>query len=204
MSCRRKMMRAVGLLALALLVLACALWLFRTPLLTFAGRFLVNNETPRKADAILVLGGDDFGRRILKAAQLANQGYASSVLVSGPSSLIGHESDATIQFAEQNGYPASLFHAVWLPPGTDSTRSEATFLGKYLKTHGINRILLVTSNYHTGRAARLWRTQAPWIAITVIAASDPFFTPGGWWKTRSGQKTFLFEWMKTVSTWLGN
>jgi uncharacterized SAM-binding protein YcdF (DUF218 family) len=184
------MLRAAGLLALALLVLACALWLFRTPLLTFAGRFLVNDEAPRKADAILVLGGDDFGRRILKAAQLAN--------------LIGHESDATIQFAEQNGYPASLFRAVWLPPGTDSTRSEATFLGKYLKTHGINRILLVTSNYHTGRAARIWRTQAPWIAITVVAASDPFFTPAGWWKSRSGQKTFLFEWMKTVSTWLGN
>jgi hypothetical protein len=38
----------------------------------------------------------------------------------------------------------------------------------------------------------------------VIAAPDLFFTPRTWWKTRTGQKTFLLEWLKTGSTWLGN
>ncbi len=204
MSCRRKLMRAAALLGLALILLIAALWLLRVPLLTFAARVLVRDDAPRKADAILVLGGDDFGTRIIKAAQLAQQGYASYVLVSSPPSLLGHDSDVTIEFAERSGYPGSLFRPVFLPPGADSTRSEATFLGNYLKAHSINKILLVTSNYHTGRAARLWRTQAPWIHTTVVAAPDPSFTTNGWWKTRSGQKTFLFEWMKTVSTWLGN
>lgn len=197
-------MRAAGVFVLALAVLTGVLWLFRTPLLTLSGRVLLEDDGPAKAEAILVLGGDDFGKRIIKGAQLANQGYASTVLVSGPSSLMGHESDATIQFAERNGYRGSLFRPVWLPPGTDSTRSEAIFLGRYLRAQGIHRILLVTSNYHTRRAARLWRIEAPWVQLRVVPAPDPFFTPGGWWKTRSGQKTFLYEWMKTVSTWLGD
>jgi len=204
MSCRRKLMRAAGLAGLALILLIAVLWLLRVPLLTAAGQFLVENDEPRKADAILVLGGDDFGTRIIKAAQLAKQGYAADVLVSTPPSLMERDSGVTIEFAESKGYPAALFHPILLPPGTDSTRSEATFLGNYLRAHVINRILLVTSNYHTRRAARLWRTQAPWINITVVAAPDPYFSPGGWWKVRSGQKTFLLEWTKTVSAWLGD
>lgn len=204
MSCGRKLMRAAGLVGLALVLLIAVLWLLRVPLLTLAGQLLMEDDGPRKADAILVLGGDDFGTRIIKAAQLAKQGYAADVLVSTPPSLMGCNSGVTIDFAESKGYPGSLFHPIPLPPGTDSTRSEATFLGNYLRAHAINRILLVTSNYHTRRAARLWRTQAPWINITVVAAPDPYFTPGGWWKVRSGQKTFLLEWTKTVSAWLGD
>lgn len=203
-SCCRKLLRGVAILAGCLVVLAALLWLFRIPLMTLAGSMLVQDDGPRKADAILSLAGDDFGARIVKAAQLARSGYARDVLVSGGPNLLGHYSDTTIEFAESKGYPASLFHAIWLPPEADSTRTEATFLGNYLRAHGIRNIVLVTSNYHTRRAAHLWRVQAPWIQVAVVPAPDPFFTPAGWWKTRAGQKTFLLEWMKTVSTWLGN
>jgi uncharacterized SAM-binding protein YcdF (DUF218 family) len=199
-----KLMRAAGIAGGALLVLIAVTWLLRAPLLTMAGALLVKDDGPRKADAILVLGGDDSGARIIKAAQLATEGYSSYVLVSGPPNLLGHDSDGTIEFARRNGYPGSLFRPIWLPPGTDSTRSEATFLGNYLRTHAIHNILLVTSNFHSRRAARLWRKQAPWIAVTVVAAPDPSFTPDGWWKTRTGQKVFLLEWTKTVAAWLGD
>lgn len=204
MSCRRKLIRAAVIFTGALCVLALVIWLVRVPLLTLAGRVLVEDNAPSRADAILVLGGDDLGTRIVKAAELAKQGYSPYVLVSGPPNLLGHDSDGTIEFAERKGYAASLFHPVWLPPGTDSTRSEATFLGNYLRAHQIKHILLVTSNYHTRRAARLWRKQASWIAVTVIAAPDPFFTPDGWWKSRTGQKTCFLEWTKTIAAWLGD
>ncbi len=203
-SCRRKLFRAVLIFAGALCLVFLTAWLFRVPLLTQAGRMLVRDDGPRKADAILVLGGDDFGTRIIKAAKLAQQGYSPYVLVSGPPDLLGHDSDGTIEFARRNGYPLSLFRPVWLPQGTDSTRSEATFLGNYLRAHGIKHILLVTSNYHTRRAARLWQKQAPWIELTVVAAPDPSFSPDGWWKTRPGQKTCFLEWTKTISAWLGD
>lgn len=204
MSRPRKLIRALARIGAVLLILVVALWFLRTSLLTLAGRLLVEDDRASKADAILVLGGDDSGMRILRAAQLATQGYSPYVLVSGPPNLLGHDSDITIEFAERNGYQATLFRAVWLPPEADSTRSEAKFLGNYLRAHSLNRILLVTSNFHTRRAARLWRKEAPWIHVTVVAAPDPFFTPDGWWKTRNGQKTFLLEWMKTVAAGLGD
>lgn len=170
--------------------------------MTAAGRFLVENDKPEKADVAVVLGGDQFGNRIIKAAQLAKAGYAPYVLVSSPHSLLGHESDETIEYARRRGYPVSLFRP--LPHELDSTRSEADFVDGYLRDQGAKKILLVTSNYHTARAARLLRKYSPTLQVIAVAAPDPAFTPDGWWKTREGQKTFLYEWLKTVATALGN
>ena len=150
-----------------------------------------------------MLGGDDAGYRIIKAAQLAQAGYAPYVIVDGPKILVGHESDGTIQYAEQNGYPDSLFHPLPLPPGVNSTRTESEYVGLYLKQENVHKILLVTSNYHTRRAARLMRKLNPGLDVIVVAAPDQFFTPDTWWKSRDGQKTFVLEWMKTVAAWLG-
>jgi uncharacterized SAM-binding protein YcdF (DUF218 family) len=179
------------------------LWLLSTPILRAFGSFLVEDDGPQNAGAIVVFGGDEAGFRILKGAQLAQAGYAPYVLVDGPKVLGGLESDATIKYAEQNGYPDALFHSLPLPTGVNSTRAESQYVGLLLKQEKINKILLVTSNYHTRRAASLMRKTNPWLQVVVVAAPDQFFTPGTWWKTREGQKTFLMEWMKTVASWLG-
>ena len=184
-----------------MLVLACAVWILRVPLMTAAGAALVENESPRKAQAILVLGGDDFGTRIIKAAQLATSGYAPTVLVSLSPSLVSCDCQTTIAYAVRSGYPASMFQIVITD--ADSTRSEATFFGQYLKAHDFRDILLVTSNFHTARAAYLWHKQVPWFQFRVVAAPDRFFTPSSWWKTRNGQKTFFLEWCKTLAARLG-
>lgn len=178
------------------------LYLFRVQALTAAGQHLVEDAPPTKADVIVVLGGDAFGTRIIRGAQLARAGYAPYVLVSGPHSLLGHESDETIEYARRQGYPASLFRP--LNHELNSTRSEAQFIDQYLRFHGTHKILLVSSNYHTRRAATLMRQYAPEIRVVAVAAPDPAFTPDRWWKSRDGQKTFLYEWMKTVATALGD
>ena len=173
----------------------------RNPIRTALASALIEDDGPQKAQAIVVLGGDDSGKRILKAAELARAGDAPLILVSGPVSLLGHESDMTIEYARRNGFPQSLFTP--LPNNTDSTRSEAQFIGAYLRAHGVHKILLVTSNFHTRRAARLMRHENPDLQVAVVAAPDPYFTPGGWWKSRGGEKIFLIEWMKTFATWAG-
>ena len=173
-------------------------------MLAWAGGALVEDDRPRKADCILVLGGDDFGLRTIKAAQLAQAGYAPYVLVDGVQSLLGNESEVTIEYAKRKGYPASLFRAVPLPPGVDSTETEVQYVANnILKKDNIRTVLLVTSNYHTHRAAHLMRSEAPWLNVIVVPAPDPFFTPAGWWKNRNGKKTFLLEWTKTITEWWG-
>ncbi|MBV8832317.1 MAG: YdcF family protein [Acidobacteriaceae bacterium] len=169
--------------------------------MTAAGNALIEDDGPRNAQAIVVLGGDDFGTRILKAAQLAESGCAPLVLVSGPPKLMGYEADETIRYAVTKGYPASLFRPLHL--NTDSTRSETRAIGAYLREHGIRKIVLVTSNFHTRRAAKLMRQVNPDINTGVIPAADPFFTPNTWWQSRNGARTFLYEWMKTIATDLG-
>ncbi len=186
------------------MVVLAAAFLLREKILAAAAAPLVQSDKLQKADCVLVLGGDDFGTRIVKAAQLVKSGYAPYVFVDGPTALIGHESDSTIQYAVQNGYPASLFRPIWLPPGVDSTSTEADYVANNIfRPNHIRKILLVTSNYHTGRAARFFRKQIPWLTVIAVPASDPFFKVDGWWKTRNGKKTFLLEWTKTVTEWWG-
>ena len=179
------------------------MWLLRAHLMAALGSALVEDDRLEKADVAVVLGGDDAGTRIVKAAQLAEAGYVPYVLVDGPTKLIGLESDMTIEFARRKGFPDSLFRPLPLPEDVNYTRGEEEFLGKYLKVHHIRKILLITSNFHTRRAARLMRKENPWLQTVVVAAPDPSFTPDGWWKSRDGQKTFMLEWLKTAAAWLG-
>lgn len=188
----------LGIVLLISVIWACHTWIF-----TFFGSALVESDEPQKADCAVVLGGDSFGSRITKAAQLAKAGYVPYILVDGPGSLIGHESDMSITFAERQGYSANLFRPVWLPPGVSSTQTEAKYVGNILKENGVKKILLVTSNYHTRRAARDFRHENPWLTVVPIAAPDRDFSADGWWKNREGEKTFLLEWTKTVATWVG-
>lgn len=185
------------------MAIVAVVYLASTPLLTALGGLLIEDDGLRKADAILVLGGDRYGDRTLKAGQLAKDGYAPIVFVSGPPRLIGYESDDEIQFAETKGYSASLFKPIHLPEEAESTRTEARFVGQVLRDQGIKSILLVTSNFHTKRGAKLFRQENPTLSVTVIPSTDRYFTPSTWWKTRPGEKTFIYEWMKTISVELG-
>ncbi len=167
------------------------------------GNDLIEDDGVQKAQAAVVLGGDANGVRILKAAQLAQAGYIPYILVDSPKTLTGGEADEAIPYAESRGFPATLFRPVPFPKNVNSTRSEADFVGKKLKAEGVRKILLVTSNFHTHRAAYLFRKENPGLIVIAIPAADPDFIPNSWWTYRDGQKTFVMEWMKTVATYLG-
>jgi uncharacterized SAM-binding protein YcdF (DUF218 family) len=164
-----------------------------------AGSFLVEDDGPRKADVAVVLGGDEYGSRILTAAEFARKGYVPYVLVSFPARF--GVCDSGTGYAVSKGYPATLFRD--LPNRLTSTRAEVAFLDRYFKEHEIHKILLVTSSYHTHRAAWLMRQQDHSLEIAAEPAPDPYFTPTTWWMNREGMKTFLWEWVKTVASWMG-
>jgi uncharacterized SAM-binding protein YcdF (DUF218 family) len=189
---------------LSFILLLITGYMLRHPILAVLGRALVEDDGIEKADCILVPGGDSVGTRIVRAAQLARAGYAPYVFVDGPAGLMGHESDATIRYATLRGFPAALFKPVWLPQGLDSTSEEMKFVANgVLKQSNVKTVLLVTSNFHTRRAARFLRKAAPWLKVIAVPAPDPYFQSDAWWKTRNGKKTFLFEWTKTISEWWG-
>lgn len=192
------MKRALRILALVLAAAVVLGIIFHNAVLAGLGSFLVKAEAPEKADIALVLAGDGAGNRILAAAQLARRGYVSRVLVSGPSGIYGyHECDLAIPFAIKAGYPESYF--LHLENDARSTQEEARDAIARLHQLGMHKILLVTSDYHTRRAGKIFRSAAPDLQFVVVAAPDVSFTAGGWWHSRQGQKTAFTEWVKTVT-----
>jgi uncharacterized SAM-binding protein YcdF (DUF218 family) len=201
---RRRSLRLPFTLAFLLLLLV--LFLARDIWLSALGSALVYDEGPAKADVALVLAGDYWGNRMLRAVDLVKQGYVPRILVSGPPGFYGtNESDAAIRWAVQQGYPAGWF--VGVPHQATSTLAEAAVLLTYMRLHNIPSFLLVTSNYHTARAHRIYRKAERDMgggpAMRVVAARDKYFAPDSWWQSREGRKTAFMEWTKTVSNALG-
>ena len=188
----------------AILVVAIALcFYFVSPfLLTWMGAFLVRTDRPAPADAVVVLAGDFRGARVLAGADLVKQGLAPKAVISGPDEVYGmFECEPAIAFAVEHGYPQTYF--VRAPNRARSTREEVAALLPYLHQMGVQRVDLVTSNFHTRRAGKIFRAMAPNLETHVVGASDLYFQPDTWWHTREGQKTFFYEAVKTVTSWFG-
>jgi uncharacterized SAM-binding protein YcdF (DUF218 family) len=173
----------------------------RTLFLRGLGAALVSSEAPQKADAIAVLGGDYLGRRILAAARLAQQGYAPKVIVTGSARIYGNfESDLAIDFAVRHGFSRDLF--VPVHKGAFSTVEEARALViPMARSMGVHKLLVVTSEFHTGRSRRIYRREAQGIEIHTVAADTQAWDRGYWWTNREGRKIWLMEATKNVADW---
>lgn len=182
---------------LLLLALGHSLWL------EALGRFLIRSEQPVKSDLIVVLAGDWRGRRVLHAAELVRQGFAPKALVSGPDHHYGlYESELAIALAVRRGYLAGSF--IPLPMrGANSTQEEAARIVPELRRRSVRRALVVTSDYHTRRSARIYRAAAPDLDVRLVAAPDAVFRADSWWRHREGRKLVLLEWLKLVTSLFG-
>lgn len=192
--------------ALAAIGIAILLVLTHTLWLGAMGGALIRDDGPAKADLAVVLAGDQWGNRILKAADLVREGYVPAVLVSGPPFYATSESEQAIAFAVQHGNPRQWF--VPLPLHALSTREESRQILGELMRRNVHSFLLVTSDYHTGRAGRIYRDllrqTGAGIEMRVVAAPDQYFRRDSWWKSREGQKIVFMEWSKTVATAMGS
>ncbi|MCU1339219.1 MAG: hypothetical protein JWO19_4800, partial [Bryobacterales bacterium] len=165
------MKRAIRILALVLAAVIVLGLIFHNAVLAGLGSYLVRADAPEKADIALVLAGDAEGNRILTAAELARRGFVPRVLVSGPSGVYGYyECDLAIPFAVKAGYPESYF--LHFENNARSTKDEARDAVARLRQLGAHKILLVTSDYHTRRAGKIFRSAAPDLQFVVVAAPD--------------------------------
>jgi uncharacterized SAM-binding protein YcdF (DUF218 family) len=184
--------RFIGLIVLAALVLL--LFLFRDPLFSAAGHWLVVSDTLQPANAIIMLSGDDVqGDRAERAAQLYKAGWAPLVVASGAEiRTYLSEADLEMHDLETDGVPSSAIlplrqHALY-------TLQEAHDLLRLAQRMHWTRVIVVTSNFHTRRARYIFRHVFPSsIKVMVTPAPDVNFNPSDWWQTRQGMKTFAHE-----------
>ena len=183
-----------NLVALLFLVLLCAVvYVARHPIMRFTAESWIVNEPAAHADAILVLGDDNFyGDRATEAAQLFRQGVAPVVVASGrrlrPSAGISELMEHDLI---ERGVPKEK--VVRFAHDAENTREEAVALRRLAREKGWKSAVVVTSNYHTRRVRYIFeKVFAPGVAVSVACARDGSFDPehdqNG---TKSVQKTSL-------------
>jgi uncharacterized SAM-binding protein YcdF (DUF218 family) len=196
---RFKLFLLAGLVTLTLSLVAG--WAGRKAIIAGVGYSLICSQPPRQADLILVLGGDFWGPRVIKAADLAVKGYAPLVLISGPpyGEALRPEGEFAIEFLTAHGYPRKLF-AVF-GHRARSTIDEAVALGPELRRRQVKRVILVTSAYHSRRAdivVRLFCGNGT--QFISVPAPDSYYSPERWWVDPGSRKMFFSEWRKIIGT----
>lgn len=192
-----------------IIVLICviALWPF---LAWIAARSLIVKSELSKADAIVVLSGPGtYIERSAWAARLYHERRAPLVVLSNEGLLSGWSAsdERNLYFHElasrrlqQSGVPANEIRVV-----SDigaGTYQESLRLCEYAAAEKLNRILIVTSAYHSRRA--LWSIQRACkdkrIQIGMESPQPGWQTPApvSWWWHKSGWRLVAAEYVKMV------
>ena len=190
-----------NLVVLLFVAAMCAVvYLARYPILRFAGESWIVNEPAAHADAILVLGDDNFyADRATEAAQLFRQGVAPIVVASGrrlrPSAGISELMEHDLI---ERGVPKDKIER-FVHDG-DNTREEALALRRLATEKRWKSAVVVTSNYHTRRVRYIFERVFPSsVALSVASARDGDFDPQHWWERRKSVKDFLGELLGMVA-----
>jgi uncharacterized SAM-binding protein YcdF (DUF218 family) len=170
------------------------LYVARHPVMRLAGQFWVVDEPVAQADALIVLGDDNYaGDRAFHAAELYREGVARVVVASGRM-LRQNVSVADIMEHDLESFGVPAAAIVKLTHRAQNTREEATESAKIIQSRGWKHIVVVTSNYHARRARFIYGRILPSsVSLRVSGARDSDFDPSRWWETRQGQKLFLSE-----------
>jgi uncharacterized SAM-binding protein YcdF (DUF218 family) len=179
---------------LCVVALGAVIYLARHPIMRFAAESWIVNEPAAHADAILVLGDDNFyADRATQASQLFRQGVAPVVVASGrrlrPSAGISELMEHDLM---ERGVPKEKIER--FAQDADDTHEEAVALRHLATEKGWRSVVLVTSNYHTRRARYIFGKVFPSrIAVSVASARDGDFDPEHWWERPRSAKDFLGE-----------
>jgi len=183
------------LVVLGFLVALCALVYFaRHPIMRYAAESWVVDEPAAHADAIVVLGDDNFyADRATHAAELFRQGVAPQVVASGrrlrPNAGIGELMEHDLV---ERGVPREKI--LRFTHDADGTREEAQAVGKLASERHWKSLVIVTSNYHTRRARYIFQKVLPaGIEVSIAGARDGDFDQERWWEKRKSVKLFARE-----------
>jgi uncharacterized SAM-binding protein YcdF (DUF218 family) len=197
-------------LLIALLV-PVVLW----PLLAWAAaHLLIVKSEISAADAIVVMSGSSTHlERADWAAKLYREGRAPIVILTNDSLIAGWDKkeDRNPYFYElaarelvKRGVPETKIQVV--PDIALGTYEESLGVRDYASAHKLQRLLIVTSAYHTRRTLWSLRHACEGSGIEIGIDSPPpgwqTPAPSRWWWRRWGWKVVAGEYVKMVYYWM--
>lgn len=195
--------------ALLLLVLLLAGFSFLR-----VGSWLVVSEEPVPSAAIVVLSGE-VPFRAMEGADLYNQGWAPEVWLTlgrdarrdAAAAPLGVDlfidADDNRHILEALGVPPDAIHEI--PGAVRNTADEVREISKRLSETGGERVILVSSKFHTRRVRTLWTrlTGNPAGAIVQPATRDPY-DGSRWWRSSNSIGYVAKELLGLVNAWIGS
>ena len=195
---------------LLIAVLCAVVW----PLLAWAAaQLLIVKSELIAADAIVVLSGSStYLERADWAARLYREGRAPLVILTDDKLMSGWNGaedrnpyfyELAAKELEKRGVPAEKIQVVAEP--ALGTYYESLNVREYATSHKLERLLIVTSAYHSRRA--LWSMRhackGTGIEIGVDGPAPGWQTPSPWtwWMHRWGWKTVAGEYPKMIYYW---
>jgi uncharacterized SAM-binding protein YcdF (DUF218 family) len=192
----------INLIILLFFVILCfVLYLVRRPILRFMAESWIVEDPLDKADALVVLGDDNFyADRATRGAQLFREGKAPVIVASGrrlrPNAGIAELMEHDLV---ERGVPRDKI--LRFTHDGDSTLEEAQALAWLVKGKKWRSVIVVTSNYHTRRVRYIFRRVFPQgMEVHVASARDGDFDPEHWWEKRKSIKELTKEFAGMVLT----
>ncbi|MCH7532626.1 MAG: YdcF family protein [Gemmatimonadetes bacterium] len=178
------------------------------------GSWLVVRDEPAPSAAIVVLSGE-VPFRAMEGADLYNQGWAPEVWLTlnrdprdeAAAAPLGVElfvdADDNRRILEAMGVPTDVIHVI--PRAVRNTADEVREISKRLSQTGGERVIIVTSKFHTRRVRTLWRRLAGNSAGVIVqpATRDPY-DGARWWRRSNDIAYVAKELMGLVNAWMGS
>lgn len=170
--------------------------------LTRAAEMLIKKDEMKPADAIVVLAGEQE-ERVKYGVKLFKDDWARKdriVMAGGP--LVWKYTWASLmkEQAESLGIPGKK---ILLEDKSMSTEEDALYTKVILKKNGFKSIILVTSPYHSRRAALIFKdVLGNEFRIISAPADESWFNVNDWWKRRRDRAAVLNEFSKYIWLWI--
>ena len=177
-----------------------------------AGKWLVKEDVPQHADAMVLLMGS-FPDRVLQAVDLWQEGRTDRVIIveesMGPFKRLEERGVSIISNSEQAanslvalGIPADSITV--LPGDARSTLDEAMVVRGYLAdSYTADTILLVSSASHMRRACMIFNKAFKESGMPVYVGCSPSawssFNPEKWWRRKEDVQSVMSELVKIGS-----
>ena len=159
---------------------------------------LLVRDTPnaRARWALTLAGEGSEADRIQAGLALLASSRADSLVLSGTPIVSGLHT-STVLLSRLAPELESRRRILELRHESRSTAEEAQALIPLLHSFGADTVLLVTSSYHTRRAASIFNDIAPTgMVFLPVSAPNPIFAKG--WGDREAAKLWILEWSKTL------
>ena len=154
-------------------------------------------DAPEPSDVILVLAGETDQRPAL-AVRLLQKGYGRRVVIDVPAGAKIYEF-SEVELAQKYAHDVGPGDSVHICPIEGlSTRDESRDAEKCLAHEEGNRVLIVTSDFHTRRALSTFRHEIHGKTFSVAAARSESQFGTRWWMHRQWAKTLVDEWLRTL------